>query len=55
MIEKCIAKFSINHSGKKVTKKTQEITTKCSKQFDMKLFEKIGGNDTKLINPLKLL
>ena len=28
----------------------QEIITKCLKQFDMRLFEEIGGNDTKLIN-----
>ena len=44
MIEKCIAKFSRNHYWKKETYKTQEIVTKCLKQFDMGLFEEIGGN-----------
>ena len=44
MIEKCIAKFSRNHYWKKVTYKTQKIITKCLKQFDLRLFEEIGGN-----------
>ena len=44
MIEKCIAKFSRNHYWKKVTYKTQEIIAKCLKQFDLRLFEEIGGN-----------
>ena len=44
MIEKCIAKFSRNHYCKKVTYKTQKIITKCLKQFDLRLFEEIGGN-----------
>ena len=29
---------------KKVTYKTQEIIAKCLKQFDLRLFEEIGGN-----------
>ena len=44
MIEKCIAKFSRNHYWKKMTYKTQEIIAKCLKQFDLRLFEEIGGN-----------
>ena len=44
MIEKCIAKFSRNHYWKKVTYKTQGIIAKCLKQFDLRLFEEIGGN-----------
>ena len=43
MIEKCIAKFSRNHYWKKETYKTQEIVTKCLKQFYLRLFEEIGG------------
>ena len=27
-----------------MTYKTQEITAKCLKQFDLRLFEEIGGN-----------
>ena len=30
-------------TGKKVTYKTQEIIAKCLKQFDLRLFEVIGG------------
>jgi len=29
-----------------VASKTQEIIAKCLKQFDMRLFEEIGGNIT---------
>jgi hypothetical protein len=44
MIEKCIAKFSRNHYRKKSDLKDTENYYKCLKQFDMGLFEEIGGN-----------
>ena len=44
MIEKCIAKFSRNHYRKKSDLKDTGNYYKCLKQFDMGLFEEIGGN-----------
>ena len=38
--------FSKSFYRKKVASKTQEIIAKCLKQFDMRLFEEIGGNIT---------
>ena len=36
--------MTIFKRGPLVTYKTQKIITKCLKQFDLRLFEEIGGN-----------
>ena len=43
MIEKCIAKFSRNNYRKKSDLKDKE-NYQCSKKFDMRVFDEIGGN-----------